>query len=945
MRSRTSSANKDKDKSKDIDGDAQSIASVSSAASSSSSSTNGGMGIGLSFLNIRKRIGSKDEPPPSSSATASLSGVPSNKKLFARASAAAASNANANADIGDSTASPASPASVAHSRSLSARSKASNASASAASGPLLSTALSPSLLTNSTGPRRSFADFRLADTRQQKQRRCLFALQKLLIKYRQENVQIGVSATLSHQKKPFKEPKFKDDKRLAFGKLGGLLQKKRRRRSRTEIFHLINLAIIDQSPAYACQLLDDLSSSALRKKFPLHANRAFYSALGQCMEPLCLSMLEKGFPISVNAPIIIKGSANLWKYGPRESTTGNVVSKFKRISQASATAANSKNLAPPSQDGSQTSPSIHLPSYFMAAVGLGLENVVRGMVKRADVNQNWHGLTPLHITACKNLIGLTQFLLDAGADPSIGILVSQYALLRKLKSINANNVTNISPALKLQQPSQTNTSTNIPVSATSSFNATAAGAGTAPSITNTSPTPNVQSSANSISSASNTPSLSIATTATATAAPVSSSTTALGSTLTATNVSASNRSRSPSPSGDSATPANNSLSSNVSERSRASSLSAATGVSFVENNLKTMGPSTTATGTTTTAAAAGTTQSTTLGPPGAILKKQSSGGTSIRSANRSMNRDASRGDPSTPTKPQTGYVFYPQAGSTDKGLFNNEAEKRRSSVFHMWNDDFMKDRVIFPVELAAACGNCDLARLLLCSFALLVQRDVDLTLLFLRAGVPATQKDAYGSTALHLAARAGHLELVTALIETGKFDVNSKGQNEWTPLHESVCLRRVDVSKYLIRAGANLEAITNSNENVKALATRLGVPKAELDDILATATSPVTASSFNDSSAAASPDSATSPGSGPVNKNIAGVTTGLETKTSSIGRLNLLDIMKRPKSGVSAIGSGSGTGSEKMGSFPSLTNKVGNAGKGIPAKDEAASSDNILPQK
>ncbi|KAJ3066116.1 hypothetical protein HDU98_010559, partial [Podochytrium sp. JEL0797] len=148
----------------------------------------------------------------------------------------------------------------------------------------------------------SFSEFRLHDFKQLKQRRCLVALQRLDAKYRADHVHFGVSVLNTHAiKKPYKgtwKPKFKDDKRLAFGKLGGLLQKKRRRRSRTEVFHLINLAIIDKSTAFACTLLEDLSSSALRKKFPLHANKAFYSALGQCMEPLCLSMMEKGFPLS-----------------------------------------------------------------------------------------------------------------------------------------------------------------------------------------------------------------------------------------------------------------------------------------------------------------------------------------------------------------------------------------------------------------------------------------------------------------------------------------------------------------------------------------------------------------------------------------------------------------------------------------------------------------------
>ncbi|KAJ3029739.1 UNVERIFIED_CONTAM: hypothetical protein HDU68_011256 [Siphonaria sp. JEL0065] len=214
-----------------------------------------------------------------------------------------------------------------------------------------------------------------------------------------------------------------------------------------------------------------------------------------------------------------------------------------------------------------------------------------------------------------------------------------------------------------------------------------------------------------------------------------------------------------------------------------------------------------------------------------------------------------------------------------------------------------------------------------CSFALLVQRDVELSLLFIRAGVPTTQRDAYGSSALHLAARAGNLELVTAFVETNKFDINAKGQNDWTTLHEAVGLRRIEVAKYLVKAGANVEAVNNTGETARAVGVRLGIPRVELEDVFS--------SSFNDSSnAASSPDSAVSPASNSPIKNLM----SMETKTSSIGRLNLMDMIKKPKAGAdggksptagtNSVGVGSAANPEKMGSFPTLpgtNNKVSNA--------------------
>ncbi|KAI8821938.1 hypothetical protein BJ741DRAFT_636288 [Chytriomyces cf. hyalinus JEL632] len=841
---------KDAAKDKDRDLDNVSIASASSGASfasvSSSASTGSALGS-LSFLNIRKRMSKSQTPSVQSNNTSNSAGSTAIKGLFSKQ---------------------------------------------------LSVATTPPVVTVGSGSgfarTISFAEFRLADTRQQRQRRCLYALQKLEARCKADGVSLGVSSAAApgSVKKPYKEPKFKDDKRLGLGKLSNLLQKKRRRRSRTEVFHLINLAITDQSIPYALNLLDDLSSGALRKKFPLHANRAFYSAMGQGFEPICIAMFEKGFPLSVNSPIIIKASTNLWKYVPRETPTGKVVSKFKRISTTAAPDRNGGGRNSSMAVGGKVSsgdakvggalgagdmmPSIQLPSYFMSAVSLGLDNVVRAMVKRADVNQNWHGLTPLHIAASKNLVGITQFLLDNGADPTIGILVSQYALLRKLKSISSYpdirtsmpivgnsqsqsqtptvDTPNTGPAVFILQPSR-------PVSMIDSN--MMASFPREPNNLNLGIDATVMLPSHALMSPL-TGSLPLTSTKDDTSSPKTSL--AISNTTSSTLP--------PKPQLRNPSPSSSNRSASALDRSRASSLSAAAGVSFV-------------------------------GPSSSIKRNLISSGASIKSnpqgtINRPINARL------------TGCIFFSQPGCEgEKGLtsVSNEDGKRRSSVFHMWQTDFMRDKVIYPVELAAACGNYDLARLLLTrmdskllaksSFGLLVQRDVDLSLLFIRTGVPITQHDAYGSNSLHLACRAGDLELVTAYIESGKFDINSKGQNEWTPLHEAVGLRRYEVSRYLVKAGASMEVVNKLGETPRALGVKLGIPKLELDEAFL-ATSPTTASSFQESNTTGSPDTNSLPAS-PTK-------AAPPEKSGSLGRLNLLDKIKQKLPGES----------KNTGSVPSL---------------------------
>ncbi|KAJ3189560.1 hypothetical protein HK101_008909 [Irineochytrium annulatum] len=376
------------------------------------------------------------------------------------------------------------------------------------------------------------------------------------------------------------------------------------------------MAILDQKTSLACSVLEDISITSLRKKMPHLANKTFIAAMIHAMEPVCVNMLEKGFPLTVNGPVVSQPLVAAAGKGATSGTAGNATDG--KVGDAQAQAGGGAGAAPQTFD---------FPTHFMAAVCLGLDNVVRAMIKRADVNQSWHGVSPLHIAASKNAAQIVQLLLDNGADASQALLLSQYQLLRRLKS-------------------------------------------TYPKST-----------------------------------------------------------RPPKP----------------------------------------------------------------IGFP-------------------------------------LGLQAGPE-GTATSGVAR--ARKVRPS------EEYAMEKRILPIELAAACGNWEIVRLLLpktdqktlssCSFALLVQRDVEISVIFLKAGAPVSQADHTGATALHLASRAGKLDLVIALVHCG-LDVNARGQGEWTPLHEAVSQRRLDIARYLIKSGADVYAKSSSGQTARDVATSMGMSEDELID-------------------------------------------------------------------------------------------------------------------
>jgi hypothetical protein len=83
----------------------------------------------------------------------------------------------------------------------------------------------------------------------------------------------------------------------------------------------------------------------MRKKQPAETNACFLHAASNGLESVCLQFYERGFPQNVNSSIL-----------------------------------GHKTLFPP-PDSSGPREEFQFPSYFILMVGIGLDNVVRAMVK------------------------------------------------------------------------------------------------------------------------------------------------------------------------------------------------------------------------------------------------------------------------------------------------------------------------------------------------------------------------------------------------------------------------------------------------------------------------------------------------------------------------------------------------------------------------------------
>ena len=86
----------------------------------------------------------------------------------------------------------------------------------------------------------------------------------------------------------------------------------------------------------------------------------------------------------------------------------------------------------------------------------------------------------------------------------------------------------------------------------------------------------------------------------------------------------------------------------------------------------------------------------------------------------------------------------------------------------------------------------------------------------LQAGADPNAREGDGQTSLHLAARSGTGEAVTALLEAGA-DPNARDENGNTPLHLAALFERAEAVTALLDAGADLEARIDTRTRLDGL--------------------------------------------------------------------------------------------------------------------------------
>jgi len=80
----------------------------------------------------------------------------------------------------------------------------------------------------------------------------------------------------------------------------------------------------------------------------------------------------------------------------------------------------------------------------------------------------------------------------------------------------------------------------------------------------------------------------------------------------------------------------------------------------------------------------------------------------------------------------------------------------------------------------------------------------------------------YGNTALHHVASKGHIPCLTALLKSGRVQINIRNVNGYTPLHLAVTFKQKEAVALLIEAGADLETRNNNNKTPLEDAIDLG---------------------------------------------------------------------------------------------------------------------------
>ncbi|RKP20599.1 ankyrin, partial [Rozella allomycis CSF55] len=157
------------------------------------------------------------------------------------------------------------------------------------------------------------------------------------------------------------------------------------------------------------------------------------------------------------------------------------------------------------------------------------------------------------------------------------------------------------------------------------------------------------------------------------------------------------------------------------------------------------------------------------------------------------------------------------------------------------DNKFLKDRIIYPIEMAAAVRNMEAVTLMLqskvdpktfmpkCEIGLLIQQDLDITIRLLKAGAPIDCIDSMGNTPLHNAAAVGSVELVAVLIHFGA-KVNQTNLDGKTPLHKAIENMHRKTLRVLIERGGDTSIMSNDGQTLVQSALKSGFSNEEIID-------------------------------------------------------------------------------------------------------------------
>jgi len=156
------------------------------------------------------------------------------------------------------------------------------------------------------------------------------------------------------------------------------------------------------------------------------------------------------------------------------------------------------------------------------------------------------------------------------------------------------------------------------------------------------------------------------------------------------------------------------------------------------------------------------------------------------------------------------------------------------------NKKYFRTTILYPIDIACMMNNLEIVRLLLTcmgvagvpndTLALKIHYNLEATILLLKAGaIPS--KDPRGNTPLHIAARIGDEKL--AVLYSRFFAIDSLGQNNWTPLHEAISRKNINICRFLISKGSSLDKRTLSGDTPLELAHKCGFTKEEINELYA----------------------------------------------------------------------------------------------------------------